>query len=66
MEKVEPELTKIQEYKKKLLRLLNKLKSREVEMDEMVKMYKMLHEETIKKLKESMEALRMMQEEKID
>ena len=51
LEKAEPELAKIQEYKKKLLRLLNKLKSREVEMDEMVKMYKMLHEETIKKLK---------------
>jgi hypothetical protein len=30
LEKSEPELAKIQEYKKKLLRLLNKLKSREV------------------------------------
>ena len=35
-------------------------------MDEMVKMYKQLHEETIRKLKESTEALRMLQEEKID
>lgn len=28
LEKAEPELAKIQEYKKKLLRLLNRLKSR--------------------------------------
>jgi len=35
-------------------------------MDEMVKMYKSLHEETIKKLKESTEALKQLQEEKID
>lgn len=35
-------------------------------MSEMVKVYKKLHEETIKKLQESTQALRQLQQEKID